>query len=75
MMNTLMTGLGIGLAFWIVVIPSMLIIFRRSKSSIFDTANAQQERLLALMGERNEIDKEIKVCLWNICEALLRDKK
>jgi len=82
MINALMTGLGIGIALWIVIIPSMLIIFRRAKASVFETSNAQQERSIKLMEERNELDKEtnshldqIKISLWNLVEAQLRDKK
>ncbi len=69
-MNALMTGLGIGLAFWIVTIPSMLIIFRNSKSKIFETTNDQQERSLALMEERNVIDREVVGVLFHVVSAI-----
>ena len=75
MINALMTGLGIGLAFWIVVIPTALLIARKKNEETIEDNKATNKRSLELLEQRNETDEQIKVALWNICEALLRDKK
>ena len=75
MINALMTGLGIGLAFWIVVIPTALLIARKKNEETIEDNKATNKRSLELLEQRNETDDQIKVALWNICEPLLRDKK
>lgn len=50
-MTALLTGLGIGLAFWIVTIPSVILVARR-------TNEKDGKETIKLMKERNDIDKE-----------------
>ena len=69
-MTALLTGLGIGLAFWIVVIPTLLIVVRNNG----DKNREDRERQIELMEERNRLDEEKVKTLWSICEALLREK-
>ena len=64
MINTLMTGLGIGLAFWIVTIPTMMLLVKRGTTN--DELN---KKSLELLAERNKTDVEIKElldCMVNV---------
>jgi len=49
-MNALLTGLGIGIAFWTVVIPTTILLVRYPNERVSNDS-------LKLMEERNEQDK------------------
>lgn len=68
-MNYILIGLGIGISFWIVVIPSVLLIVQ-SKNK--DETN---KRSIELMEDRNQIDREKVAVLDQIRDALYRLSK
>lgn len=66
MINALMTGLGIGLAFWIVIIPALLTSIRRNS---IGQAEANKKSL-ELLEERNQTDKELVAALYHIVNSI-----
>lgn len=56
MITALMTGLGIGLAFWMVTIPTIMLLVRKNNL----TNEELNKKSLKLLEERNQTDKEIK---------------
>jgi hypothetical protein len=65
-MNALMTGLGIGLAFWIVIIPALLTSIRRN--SIGQTE--ANKKSLELLEERNQTDRELVAAIYHIVNEI-----
>lgn len=51
-MTALLTGLGIGIAFWLVTIPVVILLARRPN----DKTN---NRSIELMEQRNELEREL----------------
>ena len=66
MINALMTGLGIGLAFWMIVIPTLMVGVRRNGR----TQAEANEKSLALLEQRNDTDERICAALWHLVEVL-----
>ena len=51
-MTALLTGLGIGIAFWLVTIPVVILLARRPNEKT-------NNRSIELMEQRNELDREL----------------
>ena len=51
-MTALLTGLGIGIAFWLVTIPVVILLVRRPNEKT-------NNRSIELMEQRNELDREL----------------
>jgi len=72
MITALMTGLGIGLAFWIVIIPILVITVRRNSV----TSEKLNGKSLELLAERNKMTEEtiakldlIQMGIWELVSS------
>jgi hypothetical protein len=64
-MTAVLTGLGIGLAFWIVTIPTVMLLVKRGTTN--DELN---KKSLELLEERNQTDKELVAALYHIVNSI-----